>query len=174
MIRADHDRSAQTKRVFLVVLKLKHYMKCRKVGVFLVLPRSARTRGTNDKSILLKIFSTYSTFHSTKSAEQHFSPCDSLRKRCQSAETTPRVVKNFLFSTKKHSTCLQETWRSDYPRICVERCYQIQICGLSTSDRVLWFKVSKVSIRNSPLNLMKCLRRTSGWLQICSYREAEF
>ena len=102
MIRADHDRSAQTKRVFLVVLKLKHYMKCRKVGVFLVLPRSARTRGTNDKSILLKIFSTYSTFHSTKSAEQHFSPCDSLRKRCQSAETTPRVVKKTFYSARRN------------------------------------------------------------------------
>ena len=102
MIRADHDRSAQTKRVFLVVLKLKHYMKCRKVGVFLVLPRSARTRGTNDKNILLKIFSTYSTFHSTKSAEQHFSPCDSLRKRCQSAETTPRVVKKTFYSARRN------------------------------------------------------------------------
>ena len=130
MIRADHDRSAQTKRVFLVVLKLKHYMKCRKVGVFLVLPRSARTRGTNDKSILLKIFSTYSTFHSTKSAEQHFSPCDSLRKRCQSAETTPRVVKKTLYSARRnipHVYKKHDDQLSKFARITLEYALSVVI-----------------------------------------------
>ena len=124
MIRADHDRSAQTKRVFLVVLKLKHYMKCRKVGVFLVLPRSARTRGTNDKNILLKIFSTYSTFHSTKSAEQHFSPCDSLRKRCQSAETTPRVVKKTFYSARRN---IPHVYKKHDDRITLEYALSVVI-----------------------------------------------
>lgn len=130
MIRADHDRSAQTKRVFLVVLKLKHYMKCRKVGVFLVLQRSARTRGTNDKSILLKIFSTYSTFHSTKSAEQHFSPCDSLRKRCQSAETTPRVVKKTFYSARRnipHVYKKHDDQLSKFARITLEYALSVVI-----------------------------------------------
>ena len=102
----------------------KHHMKCRKVGVFLVLPRSARTRGTNDKSILLKIFSTYSTFHSTKSAEQHFSPCDSLRKRCQRAETTPRVVKKTFYSARRN---IPHVYKKHDDRITLEYALSVVI-----------------------------------------------